>query len=716
MRKLRGLIEGPYGRWVMLGLLIFILAIFTVTQDMTEWLRGIFGEKQLTQADTAGSFSVLPGARVDISYADFDQAQAEYRTAVSFLSQGSLERVHDSEIWTYLLLLEAAKREGVTVSVDEATNRIKQVIPPMIWDDAAQYKKWVRTRLRTSPARFEHSVRNLLTTLRVRELYWESYLIGPPATRDEVVKQYAAQRIEFVRGHYAVLDAGRYLQQAADELKAESDPDTKLKDLFAKDPDVKNAAGIFRNPRKYVLEILYTIHKNVDSEEAVDRIVGVFSRAYPKLDMRKLDPSIKEMKDFFDIYRDRLLEQEGTSWQKVMKEWEAETEDDSAPEKEGDEEGKDAEEGKDEKAGADDEEDEAAAELDPAARQAMMAHAYTIVKDQIARELKVRGMYRWLRDEAGKNENKSLKVLFSKLREHDDKENPVCATEPGKGLIVYREFPDGLSGKELEELEDSGVKFTHNLRARVTQMGDTDLPKVERKADVLGMAGHGRQIMRLLEVKRETRKTFDELTDGEKLDLREQFYLPSAARARAQEALEALRKRCQDDQVTPEDFRAVAEKAGCRVYENEWIEASYDFMAEPDKALFWPDEFLHMRGRHFLHKNLIGVLGRDTKNEFKAGTYLDVQVERHQDAEDPGACYLFLILERKKPDASTVPPSEVNSFMMNFRRNRMQEERKRWAEDIETLMADFKMEFYDDMQRRITEEIKRRREAQKRAR
>jgi hypothetical protein len=120
-----------------------------------------------------------------------------------------------------------------------------------------------------------------------------------------------------------------------------------------------------------------------------------------------------------------------------------------------------------------------------------------------------------------------------------------------------------------------------------------------------------------------------------------------------------------------------------------------------------------MRDRYFLHKNLVGVLGRDTKGDLKAGSYLEVQVDGRQDAEDPGAAYLFLLLERRKPDASTMPPSEVNSFMMNFRRNRMQEERKRWAEDIETLMADFKMEFYDDMQRRITDEIKRRREAQK---
>lgn len=708
MRKLRGLIEGPYGRWIMLGLLIFILAIFTVTGPMTQWLRGLFGEKQVTGADIAGSFSVLPGERIDVSYGEFEQAHRDYRVAAAFLSQGALERVHASEVWTYLVLLEAARHEGVSVSVEEVTDHIRQAIPPMIWDDPAQYKKFVRTRLGTSPARFENAVRKLLTTVRVRELYMESYMVGPPATREEVVEQYAAQRIEFVRGHVAALDAGRFLKQAADDLQAESDPDAKLKDLFAKDPDVRNASGRFRNPRKYVIEVLYTIHKSVMSDEDVDRIVGLFSRTYPKLDMRKLDPSIKDMKDFFDIYRDRLLEQAGTSWRQVVEDYDDDEQEgdgkgkDEPGEQEGDEQGKD--EPGDEKPPD---------ELDPTVRQAMTAHAYTIVKDQVARELKVRGMYQWFRDEAAKHESKSLKVLFDKLREHDDKEHPVCATEPGQGLIIYREFPDGLSGDELEEIEDRGVKFTHNYRARVTQMGDTDLPKIGRKADVLGMAGHGRQITRLLEVKRETRKTYEELTDGEKVDLREQFYLPSAARARAKEALEALRKQCMEDQVAPDAFREAAQEIGCRVHENEWIEASYDFMAEPDKNLYWHDEFLHMRDRYFLHKNLVGVLGRDTQGELKAGSYLDVQVDGRTDAEDPGAAYLFLLLERQEPDASTMPPSEVNSFMMNFRRNRMQQERKRWTEDIEALMADFKMEFYDDMQDRITEEFKRRREARK---
>jgi hypothetical protein len=95
MRRLRGLIEGPYGRWLMLGLLIFILAVFTVTDEMTNALRNTFGEKQVTAADIAGSFSVLPGARVDVSYADFEEASRDYRTAATFLSQGSLERVRD---------------------------------------------------------------------------------------------------------------------------------------------------------------------------------------------------------------------------------------------------------------------------------------------------------------------------------------------------------------------------------------------------------------------------------------------------------------------------------------------------------------------------------------------------------------------------------------------------------------------------------------------
>jgi hypothetical protein len=212
-------------------------------------------------------------------------------------------------------------------------------------------------------------------------------------------------------------------------------------------------------PTRYKIEVLYTIHKNVRTDVDTQRIVDLFGRTWPRLDLSRLEPSVQEMIDYFGIYRDRLLEQEGSSWKKVLEEFEK------------------------------------------AVRPApLFEGAFTIVKDQVARELKVRGMFQWFHAEARKDETKSLKDLFEKLRKHDDPKKPACSTEAGRGLIVYREFANGLTGDELENLEDSGVKFTHNFRARVVQVGSTNLPRLARKADVLGAAGQGRCIMRLLEV------------------------------------------------------------------------------------------------------------------------------------------------------------------------------------------------------------------------
>ncbi|MHC4137641.1 MAG: hypothetical protein ACYS0K_22065 [Planctomycetota bacterium] len=220
-------------------------------------------------------------------------------------------------------------------------------------------------------------------------------------------------------------------------------------------------------PTRCKIEVLYTIHKNVRTDEDIQRIVDLFRRTWPNVDLSGLEPNVRTMVDYFEIYRDRLLEQEGSSWKKVLEEFERPA-------------------------------------RDAAARA--FAGAFGIVKDQVARELKVRGMYQWLHSKARKHETKSLKDLFAKLRKHDDPKKPVCSTEAGRGLIVYREFADGLTGDELENIEDSGVKFTHNFRARVTQMGDTDLPKLARRADVLGAAGEGRYILRLLEVIKDARK------------------------------------------------------------------------------------------------------------------------------------------------------------------------------------------------------------------
>jgi TolB protein len=215
-------------------------------------------------------------------------------------------------------------------------------------------------------------------------------------------------------------------------------------------------------PTRYRIEVLYTIHKNVRTPEAYQRIQDLFGKTWPGLDLSKLEPRIRDLKDYSGIYRDRLLRREGHSWNDMKAT--------SAP-------------------------------TDDASRAALLERAFSIVKDQATRELKVRGMYQWFRDQAGKDGSKSLRELFDKLKKHDDADNPVLATEPGQGLIVYRDFGgEPLTGEDLQNIEDSGIKFTHNFAIRVKRLADNDLPKVARRADVLGASGHGRQIVRLLAI------------------------------------------------------------------------------------------------------------------------------------------------------------------------------------------------------------------------
>jgi hypothetical protein len=352
-------------------------------------------------------------------------------------------------------------------------------------------------------------------------------------------------------------------------------------------------------------------------------------------------------------------------------------------------------------------------EISPDQRQRIIDYGYVIVKDQVGREVTLRSVYEFLYGQA--KDNVSLKEMFDRLKANDDPLNPVCGMEPGKGLLVYRDF-DGkaLSGDELQEIEDSGVKFGFSFKPRVTGLGDTDLPKMSRKPDTLGDEGHGRQFFRLLEVIREQRKAFEELTPGEKEDLKRLFYLPERARERAKEKLDALRQKLVDGAVKPEQFRAEAQALGCRVHEGEWIEATYDYLREPDRKQLWPDEFLHMRDRHFLRKSLAQVLDRDrVKQEYKAGSFLPVDVSIRQEADEPGAAYLFHLRERKRPDATTIPPAEIATYLKTFATQRIRDESARWNDEPEQLIGDFRMSFDKEMQARIDDELKRREEARR---
>jgi hypothetical protein len=335
------------------------------------------------------------------------------------------------------------------------------------------------------------------------------------------------------------------------------------------------------------------------------------------------------------------------------------------------------------------------------------------VKDQVGREVELRSIYDFLFEQA--RNDVSLKELYEKLKANDDPQNPVCSTEPGKGLIVYRDF-DGkaLSGDELQEIEDSGVKFGISFRPRVTGLGDTDLPKKSPKVDTLGNEGHGRQFFRLLEVIREQRKTFEELTEGEKEDLRKLFYLPEQARERAKAKLEALRQEFVSGTRKAEEFAAEAGKLGCRVHAGEWIEASRDYVRQPDEKQLWPDEYRHMRDRRFLRTSLSQVLARDREaTEWKPTCLLPVDVDIRREAEDPGAAYLFQLRERKHPDATTVPTGEILTQLNQAASKRNDEEFRRWSDDWELLRTHFRMSFEKEMQGRIDDEQKREQEDRK---
>jgi hypothetical protein len=206
--------------------------------------------------------------------------------------------------------------------------------------------------------------------------------------------------------------------------------------------------------RRYRIEILYTIHARVDSDAKLERLRHLVLAVYP--DAKFEEPSIPDCKIYYGTFRDRLLAQTGLN----------------------------------------------ASDL----RKKGMAYGYDVVKEQVRREVRLRAIYDFLHAQA--KDGVSLKVIFDKLKAKDDPKDPVCSTEPGKGLLVYRDFEGKpLSGAELAEIEDSGVKFGIGFRVRVAALGDTGLPKVCDRAYPLGDEGDGRQAFRLLEVIRSSAGT-----------------------------------------------------------------------------------------------------------------------------------------------------------------------------------------------------------------
>jgi hypothetical protein len=221
----------------------------------------------------------------------------------------------------------------------------------------------------------------------------------------------------------------------------------------------------FRIPARYEIELLYVVHKRLTRANC-NHLESAVAEIWPGFDRRKLTPSQKQIQDYFRRYRDRLLGQAGTSWARIMARLGA-----GSP---------------------------------PDARLVRLCNdrAFEIVEDQLVRELRTRGVFVWLRDQAAKEEMKSLTNLYDTVRKkvgHRD----LLTRVPGWGAIVCRSFPAALLELELETIEDSGVVFGPKFRSRIVAAGEERLPRVGSTADLIGSSGQGRVIWRLIRVNRD---------------------------------------------------------------------------------------------------------------------------------------------------------------------------------------------------------------------
>jgi hypothetical protein len=198
--------------------------------------------------------------------------------------------------------------------------------------------------------------------------------------------------------------------------------------------------------RRYEIETLYVIHRRVTSEN-YQRIEALFAKAHPDFDLAKLRPVDKDMREYYAIYRDRLLKAAAGTNPELID-----------PEK-----------------------------------------GLELVRGQIDRELRVRAIFDHLLAEARREG--SLRAVFDRLAGKDDAARSICATEPAKGLLVYRHVV--ATAKGLEDLEDEGLRFGLDFRVSVLQAVGEELPAFARRPYVLGKGGEGRHVFRLLKIHRD---------------------------------------------------------------------------------------------------------------------------------------------------------------------------------------------------------------------
>ncbi|MHC4955315.1 MAG: SurA N-terminal domain-containing protein [Planctomycetota bacterium] len=739
MAKMRALIE-RYEKWLMVGLVVFLMVVFTFTGDMQDMFMGR-GQSVAGADDLVGTFYVVPDKQVEITNARFAQGRQSL-TILQDLTSGSGRRdVSVLQVWAHLILSAAAENEGIVISDRDLVRDIRRVLGRFMQDKAA-YSELVRTRYGLNRKQFEEAVREGLAATRVRELYRDTYLVSPPATRTDLVERYAPGSFEYVDLSWAALDATKYLDVVEKEFDAEKDGEKLLKEYFESDPAVKADTQDFRHKRRYEFEILYSIHDRL-TKENLAAAEEMFFKIWPEYSKEKnndqdaLQWEEGEDKKYWGLYEERLLKSEGRDSAGLLekatqqideedrkaKEEEEKKKQENKDEEPKDEEPKD-EEPKDEEPEGDEPKDPAndpalAALREKRIKEAQSNAGFRICAERIDRELRLRRMMRLIHNEAYAHPEKSLSKIFDKLVAADSKDKPLCSKEPGKGLFVFRHLDKPLSHKQIEDLTDGDVEFGPNVAFRVSQLAREKLPAVRNTAEPMGTQGAGRMSLRVIAAERERRKTFPELSEGEKAILKDDFYLPHRARERAKKVLEELKKQFDEGKIKPNGFAAAAGSLGARVYENEHITAATRFMAPPDKTLLYPPEFQRMRDRHFLRSHLASLLAADRiKKEderIKPGTWLDIELRTDADDEDkdPGTAYLALLIDREKPTAATMPEDNLIRARMTAERQGSGRDRERWSIRYQQLFSDFNVEFIGTMKDQVNEAYARIAEAER---
>ena len=151
MKKMRALIE-RYEKWLMIGLVVFLCVIFTVTADIEAFFAGE-GREVAGANDVIGSFYVVPDQEVEVTNARYARARLALRVLQDVTRGMGSDDVGVLEVWSHLILAEAAAHEGVYVSDEELVTTMRTINPSLgaIMQDPERYKEFVQNRYGINP-------------------------------------------------------------------------------------------------------------------------------------------------------------------------------------------------------------------------------------------------------------------------------------------------------------------------------------------------------------------------------------------------------------------------------------------------------------------------------------------------------------------------------------------------------------------------------------